>query len=63
MEEKREAIDAWIETHAEVSVLIHKILNAKDEMFYLDPDVIDWGHVGDINRVKGLLEQVVEIIK
>ena len=63
MNEKREAIDAWIEKHAEVSELIHKIMDAKDNQFYTDPDKINWGHVGDINHVKGLLEQVVGFIK
>ena len=55
------AIDTYITKAADIQNKIAQLQQQANEHFGHNPDVIHWGHVGDLNRVQELLDQILEI--
>ncbi|WP_297476486.1 hypothetical protein [Ferrovum sp.] len=53
--------DTYIAKAADIQNKIAQLQQQANEHFGHNPDVIHWGHVGDLNRVQELLDQILEI--
>lgn len=56
------ALDAFVETKAEIDAALERIRDASEEHFDLSPDDIDWGHVGDVRDYAGRLKEITDKI-
>jgi hypothetical protein len=51
------ALDAFVLALTDCHKLLGQILVRVDDHLGLGPDEVHWGHVGDANRLRDLLEQ------
>jgi hypothetical protein len=54
------ATDAFIRTKLEIDTLLARLQGLSDDHFNTNPDAINWGHVGDIERIRNALRLAVE---
>lgn len=57
------AHDAYLERYAAICHQIESLQQLADDHFGNNPDAINWGHVGDLGRVKAGLDEVLDIFK
>lgn len=55
------ALDAYLQRTAAIRSKIEALQQLADDHFAHDPDVIHWGHVGDLGRVDAGLAEVLDI--
>lgn len=55
----RTAVDAFIARKADIDEMIERIQQMSDDHFGVNPDDVNWGHVGDLGRIVELLKEVV----
>ena len=56
----RTALDAFIEHHARAEDAIERLTAVHADHYGVDPDRIDWGHVGTAERIADLLEAAAD---
>jgi hypothetical protein len=55
---RRDPVDAFIEKKAEFDRLIERLAALSEEHFNVDPDALNWGHVGTLTDWVALLRRV-----
>lgn len=55
---KETALNRFIQQKSEFDGLLQRIITHSDEHFGLQPDAINWGHVGNMGRYLCLLHQI-----
>ena len=53
--------DAYVARTAEISAMLARLQQLADNQFGYDPEVIHWGHVGDLGRVEQALDDLLAI--
>ena len=61
MNTKTTAIDTYLARTAAIHIKVARLRQLADNHFGLDPDVIHWGHVGDLGRVDQALDDLLAI--
>lgn len=59
---RQTALDAYIEKKAEFDHLLSKLQEVSSEHFDIQPDKINWGHVGDITKYTYILRQITDVV-
>ena len=54
------ALDAFIAKKAEIDAMLARLRNLSDDHFEVDPDEIDWGHVGTLGHYAELLKRITD---
>lgn len=53
------ALDAFLARKAEIDTAIAALRAASDDHFNVSPDVVHWGHVGDLSYIANALNNLV----
>ncbi len=61
MNTKPTAIDAFLTRAAAIHIKLDRLQQLADDHFGHNPDVIHWGHVGDLGRVDQALDDLLAI--
>ncbi len=61
MNAKLTALDAYLARTAAIHAKLELLQQLADDHFGHDPDVIHWGHVGDLGRVEAGLDELLAI--
>jgi hypothetical protein len=61
MNTKPNALDAYLASTVAIHTKLARLQQLADDHFGHDPDAIDWGHVGDLGRVKAALDDLLAI--
>ena len=56
------AVDAFLATKAEIDAALERIRDANEEHFDLNPDDVNWGHVGDLRDYADRLKEITDKI-
>ena len=56
----RTALDAYIARKAEIDTLLARLTALSDDHFGVDPDEINWGHVGTLTHYAELLKRITD---
>ena len=56
------AISSFIDIKATIDQYLDQIRAASEDHFFVNPDNICWGSVGDVARIKSLLFEVIEVL-
>ena len=54
----REALDAFIARKLEIDAMLQRLTELSADHFGVDPEEVDWGHVGTLGHYAQLLRQV-----
>lgn len=54
------ALDAFLSAKIEIDALLARLKALSDDHFGADPEVIDWGHVGDLGRMRTQLQDIAD---
>ena len=54
------AFAAFLAKKTEIDAKLARLVTISAEHFYADPDAIDWGDVGDLERLNELLTQATD---
>jgi hypothetical protein len=57
---KRTALDAFISHKLAIDDLLQRLQELSEDHFEEHPDEINWGHVGDVARIREKLQDVVD---
>ena len=57
---RRTALDAYIARKAEIDTMLARLKALSDDHFNVDPDDIDWGHVGTLTYYAELLKRITD---
>ena len=57
-----DAIASFINIKATIDQYLTKIRAASEDHFFVNPDNVCWGSVGDVARIKSLLFEVIEVL-
>jgi len=60
---KEKAVDAFVDRVHEIRELLDIIRAAADEHFEVDPENVNWGHVGNVAHIASELRDVVAFIR
>ena len=55
------ALAAFVAAKAEIDARLERLKGLSDEHFHANPDEIQWGHVGDLQRYASMLRQITDI--
>ena len=61
MNAKPTALDAYLARTAAIHAKLERLQKLADDHFGHNPNVIHWGHVGDLGRVEAGLDEVLAI--
>ena len=61
MNHKPTALDAYLARTAAIHAKLERLQKLADDHFGQDPNVIHWGHVGDLGRVESGLDELLAI--
>ena len=61
MNAKQIALDAYLVRTTAIHAKLERLQQLADDHFGHDPDVIHWGHVGDLGRVDAGLDELLAI--
>jgi len=61
MNAKQIALDAYLARTATIHAKLERLQQLADDHFGHDPDVVNWGHVGDLGRVEAGLDELLAI--
>lgn len=56
----RTALDAYIAKKIEIDAMLERLKALSDDHFNVDPDEIDWGHVGTLAHYAELLKRITD---
>ena len=59
MKTQPNALATYITKSASIQSKVQKLQQLANDHFGHDPDAIHWGHVGDLDRVQTLLEELL----
>ena len=59
MNTKQAAIDAYLAKTAAIQAKIAQLQQLADDHFKHDADNINWGHVGDLDRIEAALDEII----
>ena len=57
---RRTALDAYIARKAEIDTMLARLKALSDDHFNVDPDEVDWGHVGTLAHYAELLKRITD---
>ena len=60
MAHKQTALDAFLARKAEIDNALERLQALSDDHFNAHPEVINWGHVGDLGHYAELLKQITD---
>ena len=55
-----EAVDAFIAKKAEIDTMLARLVNLSADHFNTDPEILHWGHVGNLEFYTSLLKRVTD---
>jgi hypothetical protein len=55
-----EALAAFVARKHEIDAMLDRLRALSDDHFYVSPDEVDWGHVGDLGYCAELLRRVTD---
>ena len=58
--DNRTALDAYIARKAEIDTMLDRLKALSDDHFNVDPDEINWGHVGTLAHYAELLKRITD---
>lgn len=61
MNAKQTTLDAYLVRTAATHAKLERLRQLADDHFGHDPDAIHWGHVGDLGRVEGGLDELLAV--
>jgi hypothetical protein len=53
-----EALDAFIARKLQIDAMLQRLTDLSADHFGVDPENVDWGHVGSLDHYVGLLRQI-----
>ncbi len=57
---RRTALDAYIAKKAEIDTMLARLVALSDDHFNVEPDEVDWGHVGTLTHYAELLKRITD---
>jgi hypothetical protein len=54
------ALAAFIARKTEINAMLARIKALSDDHFHADPDILHWGHVGNLEHYAGLLKRITD---
>ena len=54
------ALDAFMTTKFQIDAMLERLKALSDDHFEINPDEINWGHVGTLNHYASLLRQITD---
>lgn len=57
---KPTALDAFINKKAEIDAMLARIQQLSDDHFNVEPNKVNWGHVGDLTGYAELLKRITD---
>ena len=57
---RRAALDAYIAKKIEIDTMLTRLKTLSDDHFNVDPDKVDWGHVGTLAHYAELLKRITD---
>jgi hypothetical protein len=57
---KPSALDAFIAGKARIDGMLDRLKTLSDDHFGIEPDAIDWGHVGMLSHYAELLKRITD---
>ena len=54
------ALNAFLTAKFEIDAMLARLAALSDDHFETNPDEINWGHVGDLNRYAELLRRITD---
>lgn len=60
MSDNSAAIEAFLNRKAEIDAMLSRLTELSNEHFYVAPDYINWGHVGNLAHYGNLLKQITD---
>ncbi|MFN4289701.1 MAG: hypothetical protein ACK4E7_02330 [Permianibacter sp.] len=61
MNAKQTALDTYLARTAAIHAKLKRLQQLADDHFSHDPNTIHWGHVGDLGRMEGGLDELLAI--
>ena len=55
-----EAVDAFIAKKVEIDTMLVRLVNLSADHFNTDPEILHWGHVGNLEFYTSLLKRVTD---
>lgn len=59
--EKQTALDAFISRKAEIDTMLDRLRVLSEDHFGVNPDDINWGHVGTLAHYAELLKRITDV--
>ena len=56
----KSAIDSFVAKKAAIDAMLDRLIAFSDDHFDLNPEQIDWGHVGSISNIEDQLRKVCD---
>ena len=63
MTTKPSAQDAYTRTAADISGAVSELQTLAESLHDIEPDLINWGNVGDLERIKAALNLSISIFR
>jgi hypothetical protein len=60
MSERRTALGAFTVKKAEIDTMLTRLKALSDDSFNVDPDDVNWGHVGTLSDYATLLKRITD---
>jgi hypothetical protein len=57
-----QALDAFLATKAEVDALLERLAVLSADHFHVDPDTLNWGHVGTLQHTRARLRELSDFL-
>jgi len=61
--EKPNAIDVFVEKHAEICRSLKKLIDLAEDHWNIVPDDVTWCNVGDLAHVQELLDEIIVFLE
>jgi len=61
--QKPNAADAYSAAAVAINEMVQELDDIAETLHDVDPDAINWGHVGDLGRIKAALELTISIFR
>jgi hypothetical protein len=60
---QQDPLNAFMEAHSEIDDLLTSLKDHCDNHFDVDPETINWGHVGNVTAIRQTLKVVLDFVE